>query len=130
MVSKDELLYTEDHLWIRADGDIYTIGITEEGLDELETVLIVEIPKIGELVYAGQEIGSIESVKTVYPILSPVSGNISDNNAILIDDVEPISGSPYERGWLLRIEASKPLITRKFLSRSEYQEIFRRSCSR
>ncbi|MDR2846343.1 MAG: hypothetical protein LBV63_03575 [Candidatus Methanoplasma sp.] len=130
MVPRDDLLYTDDHLWIRRDGGLFTIGITEEGLEELETVLIVEIPKVGELVYAGQEIGSIESVKTVYPILSPVSGKIHENNAGLVDDVGPVAESPYEEGWLVRIAASDPLITRKFLNRSEYQEIFKRTCSR
>lgn len=106
--SKD-LIFTRDGLWIRDDGGVYTVGMSDEGLDEAGMIVFVELPEQDSDVAAGDAIGSTESVKTVSPIISPLSGRIVEVNWAVSDEPQRINGSPYGDGWLFRIRPFVPL---------------------
>ena len=99
--------YTEDHEWIEIDQDVVTIGITAHAVDELGEIVFVELPQLGGALSKGDEFASVESVKTVSGIYSPVEGNIVEINQAVVDTPELINQSPYESGWLIRVETNE-----------------------
>ena len=106
----NDLRYRETHEWIRVDdAGIGTVGITDHAQEMLGDVVYVDLrPKAGESVQAGAEVGVVESVKTASDIYSPVSGEITEVNAAVIDDPSAVNSSPYGDGWFFRIRLSKP----------------------
>lgn len=100
------LLYTKDHEWVRIEGDIAVVGITDFAQGELGDVVFVQLPEIGHKVQQGQAFGTIEAVKAVADIYSPVSGSITDVNAALNDKPELMNKEPYGAGWVAKIKAS------------------------
>lgn len=97
-----DLLYTKDHEWIRVEGDIGTIGITEHAQSELGDVVYVDIPNTAATLEAGAAFGTIEAVKTVADMYAPVSGTITEVNSVN-DSPEVINRDPYGNGWLVKI---------------------------
>ena len=117
----DNLLYTSEHEWILIDGDTAIVGITDFAQGELGDVIFVELPVVGELVNEKDTVGTIEAVKTVADIFSPLKGTISEVNTELEEMPENINNSPYNNGWILKInnfENSKNLLTAE-----EYKKI-------
>jgi glycine cleavage system H protein len=102
-----ELLYTKEHEWLRADGDKATVGITDHAQKELGDVVFVEFPQVGTKVQAGKPMGTIESVKAVSEIFSPVSGEIVEINSALNGSPEAVNTDPYGKGWLVLIRMDK-----------------------
>lgn len=102
--------YTKEHEWIKVEGDAATLGITSFAQDELGEVVYVDLPEVGERFDAGDEIGSIESVKAVAEIYTPIGGEIVELNASLEEAPETVNEHPHDDGWLvkLRIEANDP----------------------
>ena len=98
-----ELSYTKEHEWLRVDGDLGTVGITDHAQKELGDVVFVEFPQVGAKVQAGKPMGTIESVKAVSEIFSPVSGEITEVNSALNGSPESVNADPYGKGWLVRI---------------------------
>lgn len=98
-----ELSYTKEHEWLRVDGDLGTVGITDHAQKELGDVVFVEFPHVGAKVQAGKPMGTIESVKAVSEIFSPVSGEITEVNSALNGSPESVNADPYGKGWLVRI---------------------------
>jgi glycine cleavage system H protein len=96
--------YTKEHEWIRADGAIGTIGITDYAQHELGDVVFVELPKVGTQLKAGQSLGTIESVKAVSEIFTPVSGEVTETNPALVDAPEKINSDPHGSAWLIKIQ--------------------------
>lgn len=119
----NDLLYTETHEWVRVEGDIATIGITDYAQHELGDIVYMEMPEIGLEVTRGLPFGSIEAVKAVEDINSPVSGEIVEINTTLEDTPETINQSPYEDGWIVRIKLSDPTELEDLLTPSAYQAI-------
>ncbi len=96
-------LYSRDHEWIRIEGDVGTVGITTFAQDELGEVVYVELPEVGQSYDAGEEIGTIESVKAVAEVYTPVSGEVIAANEVLDSEPDLINSSPHDDGWLFKI---------------------------
>jgi len=122
MIIQDDLLYTESHEWVRVDGDLATIGISDFAQHELGDIVFVELPEVGSKVSAGEPCGSIEAVKAVEDLISPVSGKVEEKNGDLEDSPDLINKSPYEEGWLLKVRLSNPDELENLLSAVEYQK--------
>ena len=103
-----ELRYSSDHEWIRVDGDIVTIGITEYAQDALGDVVFVELPESGADVAAGDSFSEVESTKSVSDIYAPVSGSVSEVNDQLDGAPELLNSDPYGEGWICRISMTDP----------------------
>lgn len=100
--------FTKDHEWIKVEGSLGTIGITDYAQHELGDVVFVELPKVGARVKAGESFGSVESVKAVSDIFSPVSGEVAEINSSLTDQPEKINSDPHGAAWLIRIKLDDP----------------------
>lgn len=98
-----DCLYSKDHEWIRIDGDTCTLGITAFAQDELGEIVFVEMPEIGDTVEAHDEIGTVESVKAVAEIYTPVGGEIVEVNEALADKPELVNEDPHADGWMVRL---------------------------
>jgi glycine cleavage system H protein len=103
-----ELRYSTDHEWVRVDGSVVTIGITEYAQDALGDVVFVEIPEQGTAVAAGETFSEVESTKSVSDIYAPVTGAVSAVNEALESQPELLNSDPYGDGWICRIEMSDP----------------------
>jgi len=113
--------YTREHEWVRLEGGVGIIGITEYAQSELGDVVFVDLPEKGRSLAAGEELGTIESVKAVSEIYAPVSGEVVEINEALRDHPEKVNGDPYGEGWLVRIRVGdRPEIDR-LLSSEAYR---------
>lgn len=117
-----ELYYSKTHHWIRNEGSDLRIGLTDYGQDDLGEIVFVELPELDEKVSKGEPFGSIESVKTVTEIYAPVSGTVVEVNSILDSHPELINESPYQKAWMIVIEASDEDELDTLLSADEYKE--------
>lgn len=104
----DGLKYTKDHEWAKFEGSTATIGVTDHAQRELGDIVFVELPKVGGKVEAGQSFGTIEAVKTVAELYSPVSGTIAEVNGALSGDAGVINQDPYGNGWIIKVQVDKP----------------------
>ena len=98
-----DLLYTKDHEWIRIENGIAIVGITDYAQGELGDIIFIELPEIGDSVQAEDSIGTIEAVKTVADIYSPMNGEISEVNINLEDNPDSINMDPYDSGWIIKL---------------------------
>jgi glycine cleavage system H protein len=113
--------YTKEHEWIKVDGSVGTIGITDYAQAELGDVVFVELPKVGTQVKAGQSFGTVESVKAVSEIFSPVSGEVVETNAALADSPEKINQEPHGTAWLVRVRLADPKEISGLMDAAAYQ---------
>ena len=113
--------YTKEHEWVLAEGDTGTVGITDHAQQELGDIVYVDLPKVGSHVDAGKSLGSVESVKAVSDIYSPVSGEIVEVNATLADAPETLNTDPHGAAWLVKIKLSSPEEIQNLMSASDYQ---------
>jgi len=100
--------YTKEHEWVQAAGGVATCGITEFAQGELGDIVYVELPEVGKTVASGEVLGTIESVKAVSEVYAPVSGKVSETNALLSDKPETVNQDPHGAGWICRIAMSAP----------------------
>jgi len=98
-----DLLYTKDHEWIKIENGIATVGITDYAQGELGDIIFIELPEIGDSVQAEDSIGTIEAVKTVADIYSPMNGEISEVNINLEDNPDSLNTDPYDSGWIIKL---------------------------
>ena len=98
-----DLLYTKDHEWIKIENGIATVGITDYAQGELGDIIFIELPEIGDSVQAKDSIGTIEAVKTVADIYSPMNGEVSEVNVNLEDNPDSINKDPYDSGWIIKL---------------------------
>ena len=117
-----ELKYTEDHEWIKVDGNIAYVGITDFAQSELGDIVFVEVETEGEKLEQNDVFGTIEAVKTVSDMLMPVSGTIVEFNPALEDAPESINTDPYNEGWIIKIEMSNTSDLDKLYSADQYKE--------
>ena len=108
MTNPTNLYYTKQHEWVRVEGESGTIGITHHAQEELGDIVFVETPKIGSNIEQGAVIGSIESVKAVSEMFSPVSGEVVEVNQILQTSPEKVNEDPYGEGWLVKVRLADP----------------------
>jgi glycine cleavage system H protein len=118
----EELKYTEDHEWIKIDGNIATVGITAFAESELGDIVFVEIETEGEDLNQNDVFGTIEAVKTVSDLFMPVSGKIAEVNADLEDAPESVNEAPYEKGWMVKIEMSDTSELDELMDAASYKE--------
>jgi glycine cleavage system H protein len=104
-----ELKYTKDHEWVKIDGDIATIGVTDFAQKELGDIVYVEVETIGETIEAGEVFGTVEAVKTVSDLFMPVTGEVVEFNTELESAPEMVNESPYENGWMVKVKLSGAL---------------------
>ena len=102
----EDLLYTPTHEWVRIDGDVATIGITDFAQSELGDVVYVDLPESGRILAVGDTFGSVESVKTVSDLYAPVAGEVIEVNGVLKAQSELVNSDPYRTGYLLKIRVS------------------------
>ena len=119
----ENLFYTEDHEWIKLDGNVATIGITDHAQSELGDIVFVELPDIGDAFEKGDSMGTIEAVKTVADIYAPLSGEVIEVNDELADESECMNKSPYEEGWIARIKLEDSEATEGLLTHEQYTEL-------
>jgi len=100
----ENLRYTKDHEWIRVEGDKGTVGITDYAQKQLGDVVFLELPEVGRAVKAGENFGTVESVKAVSELFSPVSGEVLEANAALVKAPEAINTDPYGQGWMVVVK--------------------------
>ena len=117
----EEFQYTKDHEWIQVDGDIGTIGITDHAQQELGDIVYVELPNSGDPVTTGETFGTVESVKAVSEVYSPVSGEVTAVNEKLEDHPELLNSDPHVAAWLIRVQLSDPQELEKLMSSQEYE---------
>ena len=109
MSDPKDLQYAKSHEWVRVEGDIATVGITDHAQKALGDITYAECPQVDDSVEAGKECGSIESVKAASDIFSPVSGTVTEVNGELEDAPEAVNGDPYGAGWLFKVKLSAPV---------------------
>jgi glycine cleavage system H protein len=114
----EELQYTKSHEWVRTEGDTATIGITDHAQDELGDVVFVELPEVGATFDAGDSFGTVESVKAVSDLYTPVGGEVVEVNEALNDSPEKINEDPYGDGWIVKLSVSD---RGDLLSASDYE---------
>lgn len=117
------LKYTKDHEWIKIDGDIATVGITEFAQGELGDIVYVEVETVDETMNAEEVFGTVEAVKTVSDLFLPLSGEIIEFNEILESEPEKVNADPYGEGWMIKIKISNPEEIENLLDESAYKEI-------
>ncbi len=115
-----ELKYHTEHEWIRVEGKTAVLGITDYAQEALGDVVFLELPALGSIVKAGQEIGEVESTKTTSAIYTPVSGKIIGVNEVLKDKPELINKEPYDQGWIARIEMSNVNEVQQMMDAKQY----------
>jgi glycine cleavage system H protein len=117
-----ELKYTKTHEWVRLEGDVAVVGVTDFAQDALGDVVFVDLPQVGKAVEAGSAVAVVESVKTASDIYAPVAGEILEVNSSLSDKPELINQSPYGEGWLFKMKIN-PADLNGLLSAAEYQAV-------
>lgn len=103
-----ELKYTDTHEWVRVEGDMATIGITDHAQSELGDVVFLDLPSVGRVVQKEESVGTIESVKTVSDFYAPIAGEVCEVNEVLAGQSEKVNSDPYGDGWLVKLKISDP----------------------
>jgi glycine cleavage system H protein len=116
----EDLQYTKSHEWVRIEGDTATIGITDHAQDELGDVVFVELPEEGDTFDAGESFGTVESVKAVSDLYTPVGGEVVEVNSALEDAPENINEDPYGEGWIVKLRTTDEA---DLLSPEEYEKV-------
>src|SRR5436309_970566 len=116
------LRYSPSHEWASLDGDICTVGITKFAVDQLTDVVYVELPDVGDNVFAGESFGEIESVKAVSDLYSPVNGEVVEINEKILDDPTRVTADPYGKGWMVKIKAEPGSTLDHLLNLEQYEK--------
>jgi glycine cleavage system H protein len=118
----DDYRYTKEHEWVSVDGGVGTIGITDHAQHELGDIVYVDLPKVGFTMAQGNIVGSVESVKAVSDIYSPVSGEVTEVNALLTETPETLNEDPHGAAWLVKVKLSSPDELKSLLSAEDYRK--------
>ena len=118
-----DLLYTKDHEWLRAEGDLGYIGITDFAQGELGDIVFLEIETLGEVLKKEEVFGTIEAVKTVSDMFMPVGGEILEVNPAIEESPDVVNKDPYGKGWMIKIKIADPAEVATLLSAEKYKEL-------
>ncbi len=121
-----DLLYSETHQWARVEDGVATVGITDYAQEQLGDIVYVELPRVEDETRRGEPLGSVESVKAVADVNSPVSGRVVETNAALDDAPETINQDCYGNGWLAKIDLSDPAEARSLMNAEQYHQFVQR----
>ena len=130
MNNPPELRYAKSHEWVRRDGDVVTVGITAFAVEQLTEPTYLELPPVGKVVKAGDELGIIESVKSTSPIYSPVAGEVVERNELLVEDrakkreanLGLVNDDPFGRGWMVKIRLAPAATLDHLLTKDQYEQ--------
>lgn len=123
MSTPKDLRYSEEHEWVKTEGNTVRIGITHFAQSELGDIVFVELPEVGDTVTADEPFGSVESVKTVSELYAPVSGKVVEVNEDLNDSPEFVNESPYEKAWMIVVEPTDASEVDNLMTAEQYEEI-------
>jgi glycine cleavage system H protein len=118
-----ELKYTKDHEWIKIEGNVATVGITEFAQGELGDIVYVDVDTLDDTVEEGEIFGSVEAVKTVSDLFMPLTGEVTEFNEELEDEPELVNSDPYGKGWMIKIEMSDSSQIANLLDAAAYKEL-------
>jgi len=121
-MTPEDSRYAKSHEYVHVEGGVGTVGITDYAQKELGDVVFVELPQVGTQLEAGDELGSIESVKAVSELFAPVSGEVVEINETLADKPELVNTDPYGDGWMIRVRMSDPSEVDELMNAEEYEE--------
>ena len=117
-----DLRYTEEHEWVKVEGDVAIVGITDYATEELGEIVFCDLPSVGKELEQMDEFGSVESVKTVSSLFSPITGVVDEINEELIAAPNIINDSPYDSGWLIKVKLSDMKEVEDLMTSEEYQQ--------
>jgi len=123
----EEFKYTKEHEWLKAEEGVATIGITDYAQSELGDIVFVELPQVGDTVSQGEPFGTIEAVKTVADLFSPVSGEVSELNPKIEEDPAVMNKDPYGEGWMMKIKMSEASQADSLLSPTDYRALIEKT---
>ncbi|TYR80042.1 glycine cleavage system protein GcvH [Priestia megaterium] len=123
MSTPKELRYSEEHEWVKTEGEVVRVGITHFAQSELGDIVFVELPEVGDKVEADEPFGSVESVKTVSELYAPISGEVVEVNEELSDNPEFVNESPYEKAWMIVIKPADASEVDKLMTAEQYEEM-------
>jgi len=124
-VNPDDLKYTRSHEWVRVDGEVGTIGITEHAQKQLGEIVYLELPEVGHVYNANEEFGTVESVKAVSELFTPVAGEVVEVNKAAVTEPGIINDDPFGDGWLVRLKLSSDADADGLLSADDYEKYVR-----
>jgi glycine cleavage system H protein len=122
MTFPEELFYTADHEWVKIEGDIATVGITEFAQSELGDIVFVEIETVGDAIGSGDIFGTVEAVKTVSDLFLPLAGQVVEKNSELDNEPELVNADPYGKGWMIKLKLDS-VDTSSLLSAEAYKAL-------
>ena len=118
----DDLLYSREHVWVRVEGDLATIGITDHAQEKLGEIISLDLPEVDAYLDRDEPFGSIESAKAVVELISPVSGVVISVNEDITDDIGIINSDPHDTGWMIVVNMDAPDELEELLDTKGYQE--------
>ena len=127
MAQPEDLLYSKEHEWVKVDGDVATIGVTDYAQSSLGDIVYVELPKVGSAIRQFSNVGVIESVKAVSDLFTPMSGEVVEVNAGLEGDPAAVNRDPYGSGWLMKVRLADPGEAQNLLGAADYDAIAQQS---
>jgi glycine cleavage system H protein len=119
----EDLRYTRDHEWIRVSGDRGTVGVTHYAQKQLGDVVFLELAEVGRALKAGEQFGTVESVKAVSELFSPVAGSVVETNGALVKSPEAINSDPYGAGWMLVVKLADPAAVASLMDAAAYRAL-------
>lgn len=122
MAAPKDLRYTKTHEWVRVDGDVATIGLTDYAQNELGDITYLELPAIGDAISQAEPLGVIESVKAASDIYAPIGGEVVERNEDVVGSPEIVNQSPYEKAWLVKVRVTDPDQTSSLMTPDQYDE--------
>ncbi len=120
-MGEKDLLFTETHEWIRVEGDVATLGLTDYAQGELGDIVFVELPEAGRSLAAGDVLTTVESVKSVSELYAPIEGEIAEGNVALEDDPSLINSDPYGNGWIAKLKLASGTDVSQFMTAEQYE---------
>lgn len=125
LVNPSDLKYSKEHEWIKMEGDVAVVGITDYAQRQLKDVVFVELPAVGKHVIQGKTMATAESVKAVSDVFCPISGEVVEVNEDLNDKPELLNQSPYEKGWIAKIKVSNSEELKNLMDSKAYEELIK-----
>lgn len=125
LVLSDDLRYTDDHEWVKSDGDKVKVGITDYAQDQLGDIVFVEVPQVGDTFEKGEEFGTLESVKAVSELFMPIGGEITAVNEKLEDAPDLVNSDPYGDGWMIEVKPGDPAEIDALKDKAAYLEMLK-----
>jgi glycine cleavage system H protein len=114
--------YTEDHEWVKAEGDVYVIGISAHAAEQLGDVVFVELPEVGKTFAKGDEMAVVESVKAASDVYAPISGEVTGVNTAIVDDPSQVNADPQGAAWFVKIKASNAAEVDALMDEAAYKD--------